>query len=78
MSRARVYCDVNETRPREYWDYETLNVAWGYVLLSCCLRGPLRPARSPSRIFPLEGGDAACWRRFWCPWAPEGAAPLLC
>ncbi|KAF1793503.1 Protein kinase, ATP binding site [Phytophthora cactorum] len=29
MSRARVYCDVNETRPREYWDYETLNVAWG-------------------------------------------------
>lgn len=30
MSRARVYCDVNETRPREYWDYETLNVAWGY------------------------------------------------
>jgi hypothetical protein len=30
MSRARVYCDVNETRPREYWDYETLTVAWGY------------------------------------------------
>jgi hypothetical protein len=29
MSRARVYCDVNETRPREYWDYETLTVAWG-------------------------------------------------
>lgn len=43
MSRARVYCDVNETRPREYWDYETLNVTWGYVLhchlFSCCCLG---------------------------------------
>ncbi|GAB9467424.1 hypothetical protein Gpo141_00004769, partial [Globisporangium polare] len=29
MSRARVYCDVNETRPREYWDYENLTVTWG-------------------------------------------------
>nr|CCA16125.1 casein kinase II subunit putative [Albugo laibachii Nc14] len=29
MSRARVYCDVNETRPREYWDYENLQVTWG-------------------------------------------------
>ncbi|GLE05262.1 hypothetical protein PINS_up014262 [Pythium insidiosum] len=29
MSRARVYCDVNETRPREYWDYENLVVTWG-------------------------------------------------
>lgn len=32
MSRARVYCDVNETRPREYWDYENLVVTWGYVI----------------------------------------------
>ncbi|DBA05235.1 TPA: hypothetical protein N0F65_007397, partial [Lagenidium giganteum] len=29
MSRARVYADVNETRPREYWDYENLTVTWG-------------------------------------------------
>lgn len=37
MSRARVYCDVNETRPREYWDYENLNVTWGYVaFISIC------------------------------------------
>lgn len=31
MSRARVYCDVNEKRPRESWDYENLTVTWGYV-----------------------------------------------
>lgn len=29
MSRARVYADVNETRPREYWDYENLTLTWG-------------------------------------------------
>ena len=28
-SRARVYADVNQHRPREYWNYETLNVQWG-------------------------------------------------
>jgi len=29
MSRARVYADVNVHRPREYWDYESLQVTWG-------------------------------------------------
>lgn len=29
MSRARVYADVNVTRPREYWDYESLTINWG-------------------------------------------------
>ncbi|TYZ60045.1 hypothetical protein PybrP1_007236 [[Pythium] brassicae (nom. inval.)] len=29
MSRARVYADVNETRPREYWDYDNFAVTWG-------------------------------------------------
>ena len=29
MSRARVYADVNVTRPKEYWDYESLTVSWG-------------------------------------------------
>jgi len=29
MSRARVYADVNVHRPREYWDYENLQVNWG-------------------------------------------------
>jgi len=28
-SKARIYADVNVTRPREYWDYENLNVNWG-------------------------------------------------
>jgi len=29
MSRARVYADVNVKRPREYWDYENLQITWG-------------------------------------------------
>lgn len=35
MSQAKVYADVNVHRPREYWDYESLNVNWGskYSLL---------------------------------------------
>ena len=28
-SVARVYPDVNLQRPREYWDYEAMNVTWG-------------------------------------------------
>lgn len=28
-SRARVYADVNNSRPREYWDYEAHIVEWG-------------------------------------------------
>ena len=30
MSRARVYADVNVTRPKDYWDYETLSIQWGW------------------------------------------------
>lgn len=29
MSRARVYADVNVTRPKDYWDYEALSIQWG-------------------------------------------------
>ena len=28
-SLARVYRDINKERPREYWDYENLQVTWG-------------------------------------------------
>ncbi|XP_020581862.1 casein kinase II subunit alpha-like [Phalaenopsis equestris] len=28
-SKARVYADVNVTRPKEYWDYESVAVQWG-------------------------------------------------
>ena len=28
-SVARVYADVNEKKPREYWDYEAVTVEWG-------------------------------------------------
>lgn len=29
LSKARVYCDVNVLRPKDYWDYESINVQWG-------------------------------------------------
>merc|ERR1711959_167061 len=29
MSRSRVYADVNEKKPKEYWDYDALVVEWG-------------------------------------------------
>lgn len=32
-SRARVYADVNSHKPREYWDYESYVVDWGWDLL---------------------------------------------
>ncbi len=28
-SKARVYAEANDEKPREYWDYETLSVQWG-------------------------------------------------
>jgi len=30
-SKARVYADVNVVRPKDYWDYESLAVQWGYI-----------------------------------------------
>lgn len=30
-SKARVYADVNEKMPKDYWDYEALEVQWGCV-----------------------------------------------
>lgn len=29
QGRARVYAEVNESRPEEYWNYEDLQVVWG-------------------------------------------------
>lgn len=29
-NRARVYADVNQHRPREYWNYEAVPIQWGY------------------------------------------------
>jgi len=29
MSIARVYADVNSTKPKEYWDYENITLTWG-------------------------------------------------
>jgi len=29
-NRSRVYADVNATRPKEYWNYENLQLTWGF------------------------------------------------
>jgi len=31
VSVARVYPDVNVSRPADYWDYDNLTVRWGYT-----------------------------------------------
>jgi hypothetical protein len=36
-SKARVYQDVNLHKPREYWDYESHVVEWGYGTFLQCL-----------------------------------------
>ena len=28
-SKAKTYAEVNDEKPREYWDYEALSVQWG-------------------------------------------------
>ena len=30
-SKARVYCDINVHKPREYWDYESHPIEWGNI-----------------------------------------------
>ena len=30
-STSRVYADVNTTRPKEYWDYESHQIPWGEI-----------------------------------------------
>lgn len=30
-SVARVYADVNQHLPRSYWDYDSVNIAWGVL-----------------------------------------------
>ncbi|RUS13650.1 kinase-like domain-containing protein [Jimgerdemannia flammicorona] len=43
QSVARVYANVNQSMQREYWDYDTLQVQWGYVLVDreSCTPSPL-------------------------------------
>jgi casein kinase II subunit alpha len=53
-SRARVYADVNQHRPREYWNYEALNVQWGCVCLA-------PPPQLPALELTLAlGGGGKC------------------
>lgn len=42
-SRARVYADVNQHRPKEYWNYDQLVVNWGCAAVPCRLAGSCRP-----------------------------------
>ncbi|KAJ6442902.1 casein kinase II [Purpureocillium lavendulum] len=30
-SMARVYADVNQSMPRSYWDYDSVNISWGVL-----------------------------------------------
>jgi len=33
FSVSRVYADVNVDRPPSYWDYDSMNIHWGYVVV---------------------------------------------
>ena len=73
--------EVNVTRPKEYWDYESIAVQWGYVcvLVSECVRACVRArhlsarsCRSPARavcswVRPHPSCTASCvlWRMPW-------------
>ena len=37
MSLAKVYRDINLIRPYAYWDYNSTEIPWGYVLAQFCL-----------------------------------------
>ena len=49
QSRARVYADVNVTRPRDYWDYETLSIQWGCAR-PACVGAPVPATRSSAVV----------------------------
>lgn len=54
QSVARVYANVNQSMSRDYWDYDTLQVQWGYVAnfsFSCTLLSLCGPILSP---FPIH------------------------
>lgn len=42
-SKARVYADVNVVRPKDYWDYESLAIQWGYRLPSTFSFASIKP-----------------------------------
>ena len=58
QSRARVYADVNVTRPRDYWDYETLSIQWG------CAR-PAGIGAPRAGILPFCLLDDGAWTSMW-------------
>jgi len=33
-SYSKLYADVNQNKPREYYNYENLEVQWGYFYFS--------------------------------------------
>lgn len=60
-NRASVYADVNQHRPREYWNYEALTIQWGYAFLfrlivrSQAHKHRFRLVAIPPRFFPIFG-----------------------
>jgi len=49
-SKARVYADVNAQKSKDYWDYDSYNIQWGYIHIDCLFR---RPAAYITVIYKL-------------------------
>lgn len=51
-SVARVYAKVNQTMPRSYWDYDSVNISWGVLENYEVVRkiGKTRPLDSSSSV----------------------------
>ena len=46
---ARVYADVNQSMPRSYWDYDSVNISES-GLSPFPGPAPVRPARAPGAV----------------------------
>lgn len=64
VSIATVYSNVNEHQGSDYWDYDNLQVRWGYVAhfdflrIAACLRSAI--LSSPSLRCPRYGVESKC------------------
>ena len=53
---ARVYADVNQSMPRSYWDYDSVNISESGLSPSPG-PAPMRPARFRCRCWPTHAAD---------------------
>ena len=59
-NRASVYADVNQHRPREYWNYEALTIQWGYA--SFCASSRVHMLTNTDFVWLLS---RSLFHRFW-------------